>query len=69
MGETIKVIELVGTSTDSWEDAAQNALNDADELLENLSGIEIESQTADIEDGQIERYKTTVHVAFALQDR
>ncbi|WP_436343693.1 dodecin family protein [Natronorubrum sp. FCH18a] len=69
MGETVKVIELVGNSTDSWEDAAQNALNNADETLENISGLEIESRTADVENGQIERYKTTVHVAFALQDR
>lgn len=64
---TVKVIELVGNSTDSWEDAAQNALDDATETLEGISGIEIVSQTADIEDGQIERYKTTTHVAFELQ--
>lgn len=69
MGDTVKVIELVGNSTDSWEDAAQNALADADETLENISGIEIESQTADVENGQIDRYRTTVHVAFDLKDR
>lgn len=64
---TVKVIELVGNSTDSWEDAAQNALDDAEETLEELSGIEIVSQTADVEDGQIERYKTTIHLSFELQ--
>ncbi|ELY80436.1 hypothetical protein C486_08535 [Natrinema gari JCM 14663] len=41
--ETAKVIKLVGTSTDSWEDAAQSALDDADETLEGITGIEIES--------------------------
>lgn len=69
MGDTVKVIELVGNSTESWEDAAQNALDDADATLENISGIEITSQTADVDDGQIERYKTTVDVAFELEDR
>lgn len=69
MGNTVKTIELVGNSTESWEDAAQNALNDADETIENITGIEIESQTADVENGQIERYKTTIDVAFKLQDR
>lgn len=69
MGETVKVIELVGNSTESWEDAAQNALDDADKSLDNISGIEIESQTADVENGQIERYRTTLHVSFVLQDR
>lgn len=54
-------------STESWEDAAQAALTDADETLEEIIGIEIKSQTADVEDGEIQRYKTTVHVAFKLQ--
>lgn len=69
MADTVKVIELVGNSTESWEDAAQNALDDADATLENITGIEITSQTADVDDGQIDRYRTTVDVAFELQDR
>ncbi|MCH7660450.1 MAG: dodecin domain-containing protein [Euryarchaeota archaeon] len=63
---TVKVIELLGESSESWEDAAQQAVNDAEQTLENISGIEVEEQTADVEDGQITSYKTTVHVAFAL---
>ena len=65
---TIKVIELQGESDESWEDAAQNAVSDARETLEGISGIEVVSQTADVDDdGQITRYNTTVNVAFALQ--
>ena len=67
MGDTVKVIELVGNSTESWEDAAQNALDDADETLEEISGIEITSQTAEVENGQIQSYRTTVDVSFVLQ--
>jgi len=67
MGETVKVIELVGSSTESWEDAAQNAVSDADETLENITGVEVTSQTAEVEDGRIEQYRTTVDVAFVLQ--
>lgn len=69
MGETVKTIELIGSSTESWEDAAQNAVADADETLENIRGIELVSQTANVEDGQIARYKSTLHVAFTLKDR
>ncbi|QRV14361.1 dodecin domain-containing protein [Haloterrigena salifodinae] len=69
MGETVKVIQLPGNSTESWEDAAQNALDDADETLENISGIESESQTAEVEDGTIERYRTTLDVAFVPEGR
>ena len=67
MSETAKIIKLVGNSSESWEDAAQNALDDADATLENISGIEIDSQTADVEDGEIQHYRTTVHVSFDLQ--
>lgn len=66
---TVKTIELIGNSTTSWEDAAQNALKDAEETLEGIRGISIDAQTADVEDGEIQRYKTTLHVAFELQDR
>ena len=69
MGDTVKTIELIGNSTDSWENAAQNALDDANKTIEGIKGIEIISQTANVENGQIERYKTTLHVAFELQDR
>lgn len=64
--EAVKVIELTGNSSESWEESAQNALEDADETLENISGIEVVSQTADVENGSIDQYRTTVHVSFAL---
>lgn len=66
MGETVKVITLTGNSNESWEDAAQNAIDDADETLENITGVEIESQTAQVNDGTIEEYRTTLDVAFVL---
>jgi flavin-binding protein dodecin len=67
MSETAKVIELVGNSTESWEDATQNALDDANETLDEISAIELISQTAEVKDGRIERYKSTLHVSFSLR--
>ena len=67
MSPTVKVIELVGNSETSWEDAAQNALADADETLEEISGIEITSQTAEVEGGEITAYRTALDVSFVLQ--
>lgn len=65
---TVKVIELQGESDESWEDAAQSAVQDASETLQGISGIEVVSQTADVDDdGQITGYNATVHVAFTLQ--
>ncbi|MXR40984.1 dodecin domain-containing protein [Halobaculum sp. WSA2] len=67
MSTTAKVIELVGNSNESWEHAAQSALDDADETLEDITGIKIISQTASVENGQIDQYKTVLHVSFQLQ--
>jgi len=67
MSDTAKVIELVGRSDESWEHAAQMALDNAEETIEEIQGIEIISQTANVEDGEIQSYKSTVHVTFALK--
>lgn len=64
---TVKVIELVGESEESWEDAAQQALADATATLEGVSGIEIVGQTASIENDEIVQYRSTVHVSFPIQ--
>lgn len=69
MGHTVKTIELIGNSENSWEEAAQNALDDAGRTISGITGMEIVSHTASVQDGDIERYKATVHVAFELQDR
>lgn len=63
----MKVIEIIGESNESWEDAARNALADADDTLQDISGVKVISQTASVENGQIERYKTTLHVGFKLE--
>ncbi|PSQ01516.1 hypothetical protein BRC94_03605 [Halobacteriales archaeon QS_5_70_17] len=67
MSSTTEAIELMRNSSESWEDAARSALDDADGTLKEISGLEIASQTADVEDGEITRYKTTIHVSFVLQ--
>ena len=59
-------MEIVGNSRESWEEAAQNALEDAQEEVEDISAIEVKSQTAEFENGQIERYKTTVSIARVI---
>jgi len=49
----IKVIEVLGVSDKSWEDAAMQALKGATSTVRNISGIEIVSQTAKVKDGKI----------------
>ena len=64
--KTIKVIELIGTSKQSWEDAASNAVKDAHETVSGITGLEVLGQTARIENGVITEYRATLKVAFLV---
>lgn len=64
--QVAKVIELIGTSAVSWEDAAAHAVKAASRSLHGISGIEVVDMTARVEDGKIVSYRTTVKVAFAV---
>ncbi|MFC2161652.1 dodecin family protein [Acidobacteriota bacterium] len=65
---TIKVIELIGTSPKSWEDAANNAVKEAQESVKGITGLEVVAQTAKVNDREIVEYRTNVKVAFLVQD-
>jgi len=64
-----KVIELVGESRKSWDDAVRNAVADAAKTVQNISGVEVYNMTANIENGQIVEYKANVKLAFGVIDR
>ncbi len=63
--KTVKVIELIGTSTRNWEDAANNAVKEAQETIKGITGLEVVGQTAKVENGAIAEYRTNVKVAFS----
>jgi len=63
----IKVIELVGTSNKSWEDAVQQAVSEASESLRHITGVDLVRHTAHVENGKISEYRATVHVAFVVE--
>jgi len=66
---TIKVLELIGTSPGSWEEAAQNAIREAHETVEKITGLEVVAQTAKVEGGKITEYRTTVKIAFLVRSQ
>jgi hypothetical protein len=63
----VKIIKVLGTSEESWEAAAQEAVDRASESIEDIRGIEVEDWTANVEDGEITNYKSTVEVAFPVK--
>ena len=63
-----KVIEIIGSSKDSWEDAATNAINRASKTLEGLRIAEVVEQDLKIEDGAIAAFRTKLRVSFKFND-
>lgn len=59
-----KIIELVGTSTVSWEDAAKNAVEKAAKSLRELRVAEITKLDLKVEDGKVIAYRARVALSF-----
>jgi len=69
MAESVyKVIELVGTSSESWEKAAAAAVKTAAKSLEDLRIAEVVELDMQIEDGEIHTYRAKVKISFKYKD-
>lgn len=64
----VKIVKVLGTSTESWEDAAREAVSQASETIDDIRGVEIEGWTASVENNEITEYKATVEIAFPVHD-
>ena len=62
-----KVIEIVGTSEKSWDDAARIAVERAAATLEDLRIAEVTAQDLKIEDGKVAAYRTKLSVSFKFR--
>jgi flavin-binding protein dodecin len=61
---TYKIIELVGTSSVSWEDAAKNAVETASKPLEDLRIAEVTKLDMKVENGKVSAYRARVNLSF-----
>lgn len=62
----LKVIEVLSESNKSWEDAAQQAVANADKSLRNVKSIYIENFQATVEAGKIKTYRVNAKISFVL---
>jgi len=68
MAESVyKVVELVGTSTESWEKAAAAAVKRAAESLRDLRIAEVSNLDMQITDGKVESYRAKIKVSFKYE--
>lgn len=62
----VKVIEIIGISTKSFDDAVSQALSKASESVKGITGFEVTKHMAAVEDGKITSYKVNLKIAFPV---
>jgi len=62
-----KVIDVIGTSESSWEDAARQAIDVAGESLHNLRVAEVIKLDLKIENGKVTAYRTRLNLSFKIE--
>ena len=67
MGDVAKVVTIIGNSPESFAQAAQVAVAEAAKTIRGITGADVISMSANVEDGRITNFKTTVNIAFAVE--
>ena len=66
-GAVVKVVELVGSSPNSFSDAVRNAVRTAARTIRDIQGVEVISSSATVEGSEITNYKVNVKLAFLVE--
>ena len=62
-----KIIELIGSSPEGWEDATKNALAEAAKTIKNIKSIYVKRCNAKVENNKIIEYRAVVKIAFVVE--
>lgn len=67
-GGVVKVIELVGSSPNSFSDAVRNAVKTASQTIRNIRGVEVLTSNAEVDDqGNLKNYRVDCKIAFMIE--
>ena len=67
MSDVAKVITLIGSSPESFAKAADAAVQEASKTLRGITGAQVVSMSAVVENDRISEYRTTVNIAFGVE--
>lgn len=62
-----KVIELIGSSPNGWDDAAANAVKEAAKTIKNIKGVYLKDCSAKVENDRIVEYRSIVKISFVVE--
>lgn len=63
----LKVLELIGNSDKSWEDATEKAIAKASETVKNIKSAWVQDQKVSVENGKITEYRVILKVTFKIE--
>ena len=63
----VKIVELIGISPKGWNEAVENAVNEAAKTIRNIKGVHVTTWTAKVEKNKIVEYRAVVKVAFTVE--
>lgn len=63
----LKVIEVLASSTKSWEDAASQAVAEAAKTIKGITSVYVQDQSCTVKDGKIEEYRLNLKLTFKLE--
>jgi flavin-binding protein dodecin len=69
MVHVAKIVEIVGSSDKSWQDAAQVAIDEAKKTIHGITGLEVTDMTAKVDPntGRITQYRAAVKISFGVE--
>jgi dodecin len=67
MANVAKVITIIGNSPESFAKAADAAVQEASKTIRGITGADVVSMSAEVQDGRITSYRTTVNIAFGIE--
>ena len=67
MADIAKVVTVIGSSPESFAKAADVAVQEASKTLRGITGADVITMSATVENGRISMYRTTVNIAFGLE--
>lgn len=63
----VKVIEVIGISEESFDDAVSRGVAKASESVQGITGVEVQNMTARVKDGKVTQYHANMKIAFAIK--
>ena len=62
----VKIIQLIGSSKEGWQEATQNAIDEAAKTIRNIKSVHVKRCTAKVRENKIVEYRAVVNVAFVV---